>query len=89
MVAGTARPNLLPAGHGLNRLAQGATGPLLGDLAETQRRERHGRSPVYAVGHSNRTGAGQGLEAGDRGEPFVVILPSLASSAGANFSFLS
>jgi hypothetical protein len=64
MVAGTAGSNLLPAGNGPDGLTQGVAGPLLGDLAKlmvTGLPEDH--ASMLAAGHSERAGAGQGLEA--------------------------
>ena len=74
MVAGATGPNLLPVGHGPDRLVQGATGPLLGDLAKLSVAgvtEDH--AFALAAGHSDRASAGQGLEAGRGGEPVAVI----------------
>ena len=59
MVAGATGPNLLPVGHGPDRLAQGATSSLLSDLAKLSVAgvtEDH--AFMLAAGHSDRAVAG-------------------------------
>jgi len=74
MVAGTERSNLLPVGHGPDRLAQGAAGPLLGYLAKLMvTGVMEDNAFILATGHSDRAGAGQGLEAGRGGELVAII----------------
>ena len=74
MVTGTAGSSLLPVGNGPNRFTQGATGPLLSDLAKLSVAgvtEDH--AFMLATGHSHRTGAGQGLDTVRIRKPLSII----------------